>query len=79
MKRAALLPILAVALAMTSACSQRETPKTVSDYCLNDEIVDFSIAPKEGADDPGNRFDTKETVNTLLSHNAIHRRLCGNR
>ena len=64
---------------MTSACGPRETPRTVSDFCLNDRPVKFSIAPDPGKDDPGNQFDTEETVKDLIEHNAVHSRLCANR
>lgn len=61
---------------MTSACGQPERPKTVSDFCLNDRPITIDPAPAPGADDPGNRFDSDETVNQVLEHNAVHRRLC---
>lgn len=76
MKPAALLPILLIALAMTSACGPRETPRTVSDYCLLTEPVRFAIAPAPGADDPGNIWDTDETVQQLTEANGVWRRLC---
>lgn len=61
---------------MTSACSQRETPRTVSDLCLNDREVKFDVAAQPGQDDPGNKFDTDATVKDLIEHNAVLRRLC---
>lgn len=64
---------------MTSACNQRETLKTVSDFCLHDREVRFAVAPAAGADDPGNLFDTEETVKDLIEHNAVRRKLCVNR
>lgn len=76
MKRALLLTILAPALLMTSACGQRETPRTVSDLCLNDREVKYDVAPALDADDPGNKFDTDATVKDLIEHNAVLRRLC---
>lgn len=68
-----------LALAMTSACCQQETLRTVSDFCLNDREVKFSVAPTSGTDDPGNQYDTEETVADLIEHNAVRRRLCANR
>ena len=79
MKRAALLPTLLAALALTSACSPRSTPRTVSDFCLNDREIKVSVAPGAGVDDPGNQFDTDQTTAALLEHNAVRRRLCANR
>lgn len=61
---------------MTSACAQRETLRTASDFCLNDREVKFSVAGTPGQDDPGNSFDTDQTVADLIEHNAVHRRLC---
>jgi hypothetical protein len=40
--------------------------------------VKFSIAVAPG-DDPGNQFDTDETVKDLIEHNAVLRKLCRNR
>lgn len=61
---------------MTSACGPRETLRTVSDFCLNDREVRYSVAPAPGVDDAGNQFDTDETVRDLIEHNAVLRRLC---
>lgn len=61
---------------MMSACGQPERPKTVSDFCLNDRPVTIAPAPAPAADDPGNRFDSEETVDQVLEHNAVHHRLC---
>lgn len=40
------------------------------------KVVRFQPAPAAGADDPGNQFDTDETVKDLIEHNAVFRRLC---
>lgn len=65
------------ALAMTSACGRQvPPPRTVSDFCLNDRAIVVAVAPAEGFDDRGNLFDTDATVNALLEHNAVYRRLC---
>lgn len=72
-----LLALSAIVLASTSACGQREPLRSVTDtYCINDRVVTFEPAPTSGMDDPGNQHDTDETVNALLEHNAVHRRLC---
>lgn len=76
MKRALLLTTLAPALLMTSACGQRETPRSVSDLCLNDREVKYGVAPAPGVDDPGNQYDTDQTVKDLIEHNAVWRKLC---
>lgn len=76
MKRALLFATSGTALLMTSACARHETPRTVSDFCLNDREVKFSVAATPGQDDPGNQFDTDETVKDLIEHNAVLRRLC---
>jgi len=64
---------------MMSACYPRENLRTVSDFCQNDREVKFSIAPEDGADDPGNQYDTEATVADLIEHNAVRRRLCEQR
>lgn len=76
MRRAMPFAILAIALAMTSACGQRERPRTASDFCLAAQRISAEPAPAAGADDPGNRFDTDETFNQVLEHNAVVDRLC---
>lgn len=69
--------ILAVAMSFTlTACGQPERPRTVSDFCLNDRALTAEPAPSPGVDDPGNRFDTDETFKQVLTHNAVHERLC---
>jgi hypothetical protein len=48
----------------------------VSDFCLNDREVKYSVAAEPVQDDPGNQLDTDETVKDLIEHNAVWRRLC---
>lgn len=79
MKSALRYATIAAALAMTSACGQQETPRTVSDFCLNSREIKYSVAPGASVDDPGNLFDTDETVKDLGEQNAVRRRLCANR
>lgn len=50
----------------------------MSDYCLLDREIKFSIAPGPG-DDKDNQFDTDETVRDLIAHNAALRKVCANR
>lgn len=76
MPHASKFVILATALAMTSACARPEPPKTVSDLCLNDRRISIEPAPVAGADDPGNRWDTEQTVAEVIEHNEVHDRLC---
>lgn len=71
--------IPAIVLLMTSACGQPDAPRTVSDFCLNDRAIKFDPAPAAGADDPGNTYDTDQTVLDLIEHNAVFHRLCENR
>ena len=61
---------------MTSACARPEIVRTVSDFCLNDREVKFSVAPAPKADDPLNQYDSDDTVRDLIEHNAVRRRLC---
>lgn len=68
--------LLAIALSMTSACAQHETLRSVSDFCLNDRRISIAPAPEAGADDPGNAFDSEQTVGEVLEHNAVTDRLC---
>ncbi len=68
--------ILVSLLAMTSACDPLEPPKTVSDFCLNDRRVSIAPAPAAGADDPGNHWDSDQTVAEVIEHNAVHDQLC---
>lgn len=67
---------LAAVLSMTSACGQHETLRSVSDFCLNDRRISIAPAPVAGADDPGNAFDSEQTVSEVLEHNAVTDRLC---
>lgn len=79
MKHAMKSAILLAVLAMTSACGQPERPRTASDFCLVAKRLTAEPAPTVGADDPGNRFDTDETLDQILSHNAAFGALCEGR
>lgn len=76
MKPAPKFAILAVLLAMSSACVRPAPPRTVSDFCLNDRAITIEVAPEPNADDPGNRWDSDATVDQILEHNAVRDRLC---
>jgi hypothetical protein len=69
-------PLLGIVCATTSACGQPERPQTVSDFCLVDKRLSVEVAPAPGADDPGNRYDTDQTVDEVIAHNEVHDRLC---
>jgi uncharacterized lipoprotein len=75
-KNSARLVLPAIALAMLSACGQRETLRSVPDFCLNSQRITVSVAPAAGANDPGNQFDTDETTTQVFGHNAVVDRLC---
>lgn len=76
MKRALPSTMLVLVLLTASACGQRETLRTVSDTCLTMKVVRFNPAPAAGSDDPGNQYDTDETVKDLIEQNAVWRKLC---
>ena len=76
MRRAMKFAMLALPLAMLSACGQPERPRTASDFCLAAQRISAEPAPSAQADDPGNRFDTDETFFQVLEHNAVIDRLC---
>ena len=79
MPRAMPFAILLPLLAMTSACGQRERPRTVSDFCQVAQRITAEPAPSIGADDPGNHFDTDDTLMQVLGHNGVFDALCANR
>jgi hypothetical protein len=61
---------------MTSACGQPERPRTAQDYCLLDQRISAEPAPISGADDPGNQWDSEQTLREILEHNEVIDRLC---
>lgn len=69
------LALLAISCATISACGQPETLRSVSDFCLNDRRLTTSV-PGEAEDDPGNQWDTFDTVLQIFAHNEVHDRLC---
>lgn len=65
-------------LAALTACATAEPPKTASSACTALRALTYANAKagQEQADDPGNRFDTGETVAQVQEHNARWRALC---
>ena len=70
---------------MLTACATRETPRPASDiapsrdlssWCQGDRTISYQPAPAAGANDPGNRFDSEETVAEIQAHNARLRAAC---
>lgn len=76
MRLARLLAIPVLVSLTMSACGQPEPLRTVSDTCLTMKLVRFNPAPAAGVDDPGNTFDTDETVADLIEQNAAWRTIC---
>lgn len=79
MRRAMQFATLATALATTSACGQPERPRIASDFCLASQRISAEPAPAAQTNDPGNRFDTDETLFQVLEHNEVLDRLCPTR
>lgn len=44
--------------------------------CQVDRPQTFAVAPKADQDDPGNKYDTEETVKNLIAHNARLKAAC---
>lgn len=70
----AMLPLIA-------ACQTRvETPAVASvsetSLCQIDRTLTFAVAPVADADDAGNKWDTDDTVQALMAHNARLRAAC---
>ena len=68
--------------AIMSACGEPARPATASDtaktdLCLIDKAISFDPAPAAGTADPDNRFDTDQTVDEILMHNARLHGVCG--
>lgn len=68
---------LAVMLSITSACAPTAAPpRSVSDFCLNDQPITVNVASAPGQHDPGNHLDSEETVGQVFAHNAVREQLC---
>lgn len=74
----ALRAAMVIACGMLSACAVHDLPPppTVPDSCLTFRRVTVAPAPSVGVDDPGNAFDTDETVQQVLENNEVLDRLC---
>ena len=78
--------LASVALSVTmTACATVGTKAPASDttptrphssWCLGDRTISYLNADEAGQDDPGNRFDTDETVKEIQAHNARYRAAC---
>lgn len=74
---------------MLTACSTRQTPRTVSDHCLIDEPLPYTLVPKAEREaaaaedrpvrDDGNQADSNPTRAAIGEHNRIWRDICENR
>ncbi len=64
-------------LAATCACATRETRTTVDTSCTSFRAISFAIPPADKPETPENRYDTRETVSEVMSHNARWDALCG--
>ena len=81
MKRLLKLSAMLTVLSIVSACGGPERPATASDtartnLCLIDKAISFDPAPAAGVDDAGNKFDTDQTVDEILEHNARLNAVC---
>lgn len=59
-----------------TAASDITPRRDLSSWCQGDKPISFAPAPAAGANDPGNQFDTDETVRELQAHNARYRAAC---
>src|SRR3546814_19907543 len=67
--------------AMLTACSTRQTPRTVSDHCLIDAPLPYTLVPRAERDaavaegrpvrDGGNQADSDATRAALGEHNRV--------
>lgn len=71
---------------MLTACSTRQTPRTVSDHCLIDAPLPYTLVPRaereaavaEGRPvrDDGNAADSDATRAAIGEHNRAWRDIC---
>jgi hypothetical protein len=61
---------------MLTACGEAEPLRTVSNGCLVFKPLSYANAPAGQVDDPGNRYDTAETIALIDEHDAVYERLC---
>jgi len=83
-----LLPKMCAAMLMLAALTACATPatRTIADSaCLSFSVIGYAIPPMQGdgtrnmAEDPGNKYDTTETVASVQEHNARWRAVCPER
>lgn len=63
-------------LAMTCACATRETRTIVDTSCTSFKAISFAIQPVDKPETADNRYDTKQTTDEVMSHNARWDALC---
>lgn len=63
-------------LAMTCACSTHVTQRTVDTSCTSFKPISFAIQPVDKPETAENRYDTKQTTDEAMSHNARWDALC---
>lgn len=72
----------AAMLLLTSACAGRGAAPAAAvsvsetSLCQIDRALTYSVAPAAGANDPGNAYDTDDTVRQAIAHNARLRAAC---
>jgi len=62
---------------MTSACATHATRTIVDTSCTSFRAISFAIPPVDKPETAENRYDTRETVDEVMSHNARWDALCG--
>lgn len=61
---------------MLTACGGQERLRTVSNGCLVFKPLSYANGPAGQADDPGNKYDTPETIAQIDEHDAVYERVC---
>lgn len=71
---------------MPTACSMQPTPRTVSDHCLLDAPLPYTLVPKDERQaasaegrpvrDDGNMADSHATRERIGEHNRAWREVC---
>jgi hypothetical protein len=70
---------IAIALTISAgltACGEAEPLRTVDTGCLVFKPIRYANAPTGQVDDPGNKFDSAETIAEIDEHDAVYERLC---
>ena len=78
-----MLGATAMLLAMPSACATvadpppaNATDRSRSSWCQGDSPISYAQTDHAGQDDPGNQFDSDETVAEIQAHNARREAAC---